>query len=66
MRSLVPMRRLFRVPLGLLAVEILLGCAMSPAEREATEQAWAARDAEREPTNARNERDGGSPEAAAS
>jgi len=33
--------------LGLLVAGVLVGCAMSPAERQAAEQAWAARDAER-------------------
>jgi hypothetical protein len=33
--------------LGLLVGGVLVGCAMSPAERQAAEQAWAARDAER-------------------
>jgi hypothetical protein len=48
-RSLVPMRHLFRILFGTLVVGILLDCAMSPAEREATERAWAARDAEKAP-----------------
>ena len=33
--------------LGLLAGAILVGCAVSPADRQATEQAWATRDKER-------------------
>src|SRR5262245_11555569 len=33
--------------LGLLVGGVLVGCAMSPAQRQAAEQAWAARDAER-------------------
>jgi hypothetical protein len=33
--------------LGVLIAGIFLGCATSPAEREATERAWTARDAER-------------------
>jgi hypothetical protein len=48
-RPLVPMRHLFKILFGTLVVGILLGCAMSPAEREATERAWAARDGERAP-----------------
>ena len=44
-------RRLIRAgTLGLAALVVsaaLLGCAMSPAEREATTRAWAERDAER-------------------
>ena len=31
---------------GLLAVGLLAGCAQSAADREATERAWAERDAE--------------------
>ncbi len=40
-------RRNLAILLGVLLAGVLLGCAMSPAEREATERAWAARDAER-------------------
>ncbi len=41
------MRHLFRISLGTLVVGILFGCAIPQADRETTEQAWAARDAER-------------------
>ncbi len=42
------MRRLgYAILAGILAGGAVLGCAMSPAEREATTRAWAERDAER-------------------
>ena len=40
-------RHSLAILLGLLVGAVLVGCAMSPAERQAAEQAWAARDAER-------------------
>ena len=40
-------RHSLAILLGLLVGGVLVGCAMSPAERQAAEQAWAARDAER-------------------
>jgi hypothetical protein len=40
-------RHSLAILLGLVVGGVLVGCAMSPAERQAAEQALAARDAER-------------------